>query len=105
MFKIKLAKPRIKTATKSEPRPDRVWRWLVSVFLLAAAGALVGGYYLYRELASLELRSQRRLQSQSQETLQLDEIRLRAVTDWLEAKAARTEELKVSPPTLGDPAT
>ncbi len=104
MFKIKLAKSRIKIATKSEPRPDRAWRWLASVFLFAAAAALAGGYLLYRELASLEATSRRRLQSQSSAPLQLDRSALEAVTDWLNLKAAQTAELKTNPPTLRDPA-
>ncbi|MBI4136368.1 MAG: hypothetical protein HY481_02375 [Candidatus Vogelbacteria bacterium] len=105
MFKIKLAKSRIKIAIKSESRPDRAWRWLASVFLLAAAAALAGGYLLYHELASLEAASRRRLQSQNSIPQHLDEAGLRAVADWLDAKAARTEELKTNPPTLRDPAT
>lgn len=105
MFKIKLAKSRIKIATKSEPCPDRAWRWLVSVFLLATAAALAAGYFFYRELMFLELTSQRRLQSRSTAPppLQLDRSSLEAVADWLDAKAARTEELKANPPTLPDP--
>lgn len=105
MFKIRLAKSRIKIVTKSEPRPDRAWRWLASIFLLATAAALAGGYSLYRTLAALEVTSQRRLQSQGQAPLQLDQRGLRTVTDWLDAKAARTEELKANPPTLVDPST
>jgi len=104
MFKIKLAKSRIKIATKSEFCPDRAWRWLASVFLLAAAAALAGGYLLYRELTFLEAASWRRLQSQNSIPRQLDEAGLEAVADWLDAKAARTEELKTNPPTIRDPA-
>lgn len=105
MFKIKLAKSRIKIATKPEPYPDRAWRWLVSVFLLATAAALAGGYFFYHELVFLELTSQRRLQSRGSAPLQLDRSSLETAADWLDAKAARTEELKANPPTLPDPAT
>ncbi|MBI2097505.1 MAG: hypothetical protein HYT46_01020 [Candidatus Vogelbacteria bacterium] len=105
MFKIKLFKSRIKIAAKSEPHPDRVWRWLAAVFLLASAAALAGGYGLYRQLASLELVSQRRLQSQSSAPRELDRRALEAVINQLNLKAARTEELKLTPPTLADPTT
>ena len=99
MLKIKFRRPSVKLTF----RPHRVWRWLISVFLLLAAGALAGGYYLYRQLETIELISQRRLESNPVEPLRLDLKTLARVRERLDVKAARTEALKLNPPAVADP--
>lgn len=100
MFKIKF---RRRSRIKPTFNPARVWRRLVSAFLLLAASALAGGYFLYRQLAIIEIVSQRRFQNQSVEPLQLDLKALAEIRGRLEAKALRTEVLKLNLPTATDP--
>lgn len=84
-------------------KPERSWTWLMASFLILTAAAFVGGYLLYRHLATIEDVSRHRLESQDSSALRLDLKALEQVHQSLQAKAARREAAKTNPPNLPDP--
>jgi len=100
MFKINFRRPPVKIIF----HPRRVWRWLLSLFLILVFGVLFGGYFLYQQLTNLGLISQRRLRQQTLEPSRLDLPALAKVSAQLDQKAARTAALKLKPTPITDPA-
>jgi len=101
MFKIKF---KFKKEIKPAFRPTQVWRWLMTVFLILVSAVFIGGYLAYGRLANLEVSSQRRIEQEALSSNRLDLKTLEQVRAILDAKATQTENLKLNPPAVSNPA-